>query len=201
MPGSLLTNISTGVITGFGGLYIFDRLMSDAVNHAWMSDYAAIISQSAANVSRALNTTNEAKWVAAFDKTLGGSIAKILFNMNSVLPESLVYWYPTSDFFSNTNRNKEKYWKTNQASSLFRSYPGLKSVVLYTPTVYSSGSSISHVDSILYEGSTEYLMRPYGTPGVSLDAYTPRGAYGPIGEHVLGILRGMGWATALGPVK
>ncbi len=72
--------------------------------------------------------------------------------------------------------------------------------VMYTPPDYSLGSSFSHCDNQAYDGSSEYLMRPYGTAGISLQSYFPRGKHGPLGSIVLGVLRGMGYATSLGPM-
>ncbi len=56
------------------------------------------------------------------------------------------------------------------------------------------------MDADYYDGTTEFLMRPYGTPNVGLDGFNPKARQGPLGTNVLGILRGMGYATAIGPI-
>ncbi|KAI8925301.1 hypothetical protein BC831DRAFT_461494 [Entophlyctis helioformis] len=66
---------------------------------------------------------------------------------------------------------------------------------MYTPSTYSSGSSLSHIDDRLYAGTSNYLMRPFSTGGSGMDAMRPSSPTGSIGDAILGIFRNMGYIT------
>lgn len=74
----------------------------------------------------------------------------------------------------------------------------LEKAILYTPEPYSGGSSVSHLDTAVYEAGPDWLMRPYAISGARLDDIRPRSVEGSgtIGDVTLGILRTIGYRTS-----
>jgi hypothetical protein len=85
-------------------------------------------------------------------------------------PLALLTWYPSSE--------------TNN----------LTFAILNTPTTLQPGSSVSHLDSGMYEGILGYLMRPVATKNTLLRKFVPSQKSG-LGDVILGIFRAMGYAV------
>ncbi|RKO91823.1 hypothetical protein BDK51DRAFT_45285 [Blyttiomyces helicus] len=165
-------------VEGLSRPFIFNRWMADAAGGAWMREHEATIVSSA----RASAANNMSEWAVRFAATEGAAVAKALYAGVATTPGALRIWYPAG-------RSLE-----------------LRFAILYTPSNFSVGSSISHLDDTFYGGTGQFLMRPYATGFGILDNIVPRRAAvgnegpGPMGETVLGILRALGYSTALGPL-
>ena len=162
--------------------YIFDRYLVDVMNQTYMHDYAKLILNTAASITNKTNVY--VNWITLFNQSDAGRLSRKLFKEIATLPQSLINLYST------TNQKLE---------SMVGELPGkgMGYVVLHTPAIFTSGSSVSHLDSNVYSGSSDYLMRPFGTTGVGIDGFSPTNRYGPIGSGVLHIMKSMGYATAI----
>ncbi|KAJ3085118.1 hypothetical protein HK102_000294 [Quaeritorhiza haematococci] len=187
---------SNGTITGLAQPYIFDRLLADTTNGVWMADYAKVIMRDAKDVATKLQTPNFGTFLDMFNDTEGANIARTLRNTTAVTPRKVASWFPLGPWDQLRSQAVGTQVLFSNAGGL--NY-GMDYGLLYTAKEWMPGSTFSHLDADCYDGTTEFLMRPYGTPGFGLDA-TSSGPTGPIGRLVLGILRGMGYATALGPL-
>lgn len=166
-------------VIGLAKPYLFNKWMADAGREIWMRDYEAVIAKEAEEVARRVIEDGEvASWEDVFRTTSAYNLSKIVYKSIATKPGALAIWYPIH---------------STTSDPIFFHY-----AILYTPKTYSPGSTFSHVDNGVYSGTGQFLMRAFGTGGVGLDGYVPKGE--PIGEVVLGILRGMGYATALVPL-
>ncbi|KAI8847737.1 hypothetical protein BC829DRAFT_235239 [Chytridium lagenaria] len=182
--------------------YIFDKFIFDSRGKVWMRDYADAIRMEFEKLGKEIwppNTPASAlSWsdprannlTENFMRTDGWKLATYIRQVVTRTPRGLTFWYPAPSI-----RKRKGGSRANNVSGRWRY------VVLYTPLDYSGGSSISHVDALLYYGTAQYLMRPFGSAGTSTDSFSPQEKYGPVGEALLGMLRALGYATALGPLN
>ncbi|KAJ3105389.1 hypothetical protein HDU97_008143 [Phlyctochytrium planicorne] len=187
--------------------YIFDKFLFDSRAGIWMKSYAAGIRQEIWKIGKQIKpkTPSSPNWgdypwsnvSMLFTASDGWKLASYIRQVTAVTPRGLSFWYPAPNIRQGSNpitRYSNYHWpKTTGKGSRWRY------AVLYTPLEYSGGSSISHLDASFYSGTAEYLMRPFGTSGTAVDNFTPQNRYGPVGEHLLGILRALGYVTAIGP--
>ncbi|KAJ3390077.1 hypothetical protein HDU92_000668 [Lobulomyces angularis] len=202
LPGWIDYEPETLIITGLSTSYIYDRFISDQVTGIWMNEYAKAIRFDADSVSKKLNTSDTQKWMSEFLNTNGGNLSRFLFEKVVQSPGSLVNWYfPEGKAMNLEVLNLQNIRDNDLPLDLFFNSPNMKPAVLYTPVKYEPGSSLSHLDTGAYDGSPDFVMRSTGTGGVGLDMYSPVSMkYGPIGEIILGLMRGMGWITSMGQV-
>ncbi|KAL5037948.1 hypothetical protein BDV3_001854 [Batrachochytrium dendrobatidis] len=174
LPSFLDIN-ANGRITGLAQPYIFNRWLSDTINHVWLRNYADQIQSS---INQAIQQSTQNNWYSIFNTTIAAGIARALGGKNGLFqtPGAVAAWYPDTDY-------------TTKESGLY------KYAIIYTPRVYEAGSTLSHVDANTYIGTENVLMRPVGTGGIGLDSILPMGSKGPIGEAALGIFRSMGYVT------
>lgn len=68
-------------------------------------------------------------------------------------------------------------------------------LVLFTPSVFATSSSLVHVDETLYANTQEFLMGAHAPVGMSLrDACSNGGgSHGPFGIGLLGVLKTLGY--------
>ncbi|KAJ3218508.1 hypothetical protein HDU67_005310 [Dinochytrium kinnereticum] len=182
--------------------YIFDKFLYDSRSGVWMKYYSNAIRKDIEKLSKELwppNTPQDSiSWSAPpannftdyFARVDGWKLASYIRNVAVVTPRGLSFWYPTPSIRGSRSR-----WTKKAVGKQWRY------VVLYSPLAYSGGSTISHLDASFYAGTSEYLMRPFGTAGASSDTFSPKGKYGPVGEALLGMLRAMGYVTAIGPIN
>ena len=201
-----------GTITGLEPSYLYDRNLAFSGNQTWMTYYSDRIRSIATTLSQKLKTTDENQWYREFTRTEAAKIGAWLKSKVAVTPQSVVSFFPLRRLFDLTNGDSVQTvsgqsdrvvsQKTTTSSNIENTTVAMDFgyAVVYTPVDYSRGSTFSHIDAAYYEGTTEFLMRPFGTPNVGLDGFIPKGKNGPIGRNVLGILRAMGYATALGPI-
>ncbi|TPX40558.1 hypothetical protein SeMB42_g00195 [Synchytrium endobioticum] len=170
LPSPPVTD-ANGVYMGLAKPYIFNKWMVDSVALTWYYDYAnRIMSDAAGEVA----TNDYGLWLRSFQGTDGYALAGSLMTNISTSNMRTLFMYPLV------------------AMSQDYGY-----AVLYTPTNFSTGSSMSHLDAAFYDGSSEFLMRPFGTPYTALDDYSPMGALGPMGEVTLACLGALGYTTIL----
>ena len=174
---SFINRDENGNPTSIAPEYIFNRLMSDTLNNVWLKTYAQHIRDAFNDtVIRVSNGgVDDDAFLGMFNQTAGGKVSAALIGGNGLYQteNAVACWYPKN------MGNKTAY----------------KYVMLYTPSQYSTGSSISHVNPDFYKGSSNFLMGPFAAAGVSLDAVTPLGRTGAIGEDILGIFRAIGYVT------
>ena len=166
LPSYPITD-SNGVYLGLGQPYIFNKWLLDDINQIWYYQYADQIMSDAAS----LTTNDYTAWLNNFEATNGYGIAVSLMNNITITNMRTLYMYPLlqSSLYQDSI-------STNSSNTM----PDYGFAVLYTPTNFSLGSSISHMDADFYDGSSEFLMRPFGTPYTALDDYSPMGALGPV---------------------
>jgi hypothetical protein len=92
-----------------------------------------------------------------------------------------------------------------QLSSIIKeSFTNLRNLVFYydndfifmfTPSEYFVGSSISHLDNSFYDASEDFIMKPFGSKGVTIANYKPVSEIGIIGKKVLLILKAIGYSV------
>ncbi|KND00326.1 uncharacterized protein SPPG_04650 [Spizellomyces punctatus DAOM BR117] len=174
LPSSLDT-AANGTVLGLTKPYLFNKWMADTANGVWMKEYEAQIIAAAYQIAQTL--PDDAIWTQAFKASDAYKLPVRLFDTIATTPGAIAIYYPVRSYVDNVV---------------------LRYAVLHTPSEFSDGSTFSHVDSGAYSGTGSYLMRPFGTPSTGLDAMRPVGE--PIDEVVLGILRAMGYATALTPL-
>ncbi|KAJ3394604.1 hypothetical protein HDU84_007778 [Entophlyctis sp. JEL0112] len=167
---------STIKVVTFAKSYIFDKMMMHSGTGVFMRDYAQAIRNESVKLSQKIfdekPNINEsellAEWAPEFMSSKAYQLSKNLMEKVATTPMQLVTWYLDSS-------QKSRY------------------VILHTPNEYSAGHSLGHVDSTVYGGTTEFLMRPYATAGVGLAAQTPRSKSTVLGAAVVGILCQMGY--------
>ncbi|KAJ3284002.1 hypothetical protein HK104_010137 [Borealophlyctis nickersoniae] len=180
-----MDNYPNGTV-GADGLqkpYIFNRWLSDATTGVWMKEYEDAIYAAARAALADGNTTDG--WQQRFMASEGWQLGANIMKSVATTPGALRLWFPV--------RREEGL--------------GLGYSVLYTPSKFNPGSSFSHLDAQHYDATRQFLMRPYATYGAGVDAILPSDGMvnnegpGPMGEEVLGILRGLGYVTSLGPLQ
>ncbi|KAJ3132223.1 hypothetical protein HK100_005515 [Physocladia obscura] len=179
LPGNPVLQIENGTLTGitFSKSYIFDKMMAHTATGVLLKDYADAIRTQAINIltetSRKYPFTSFTEmfnlWQPLFLQSPAFQLSKNLQSSIATTPMQLITWY--QDFSGNFHY-----------------------AVLYTPRLFDDGSSISHLDATIYGGTSEYLMRPFSTSGIGIDAFTPhdRGV-SVLGVGVAGILSQMGY--------
>lgn len=161
---------TTGIITGINSPYIFDRYLRDQVTKLWLSEYAEAIYSDAVMVANSLHTADSELFWEKFNSTNGGALARRLYSTVATTPNALASWF---------EQNGQ-----------------LKPAIIYTPSTYESGSSLSHLDSSTYFGQGDFLMRSSGTGNVLIQEYQPVDLrVGIVGELALGILNSMGYTV------
>ncbi|KAI8902043.1 hypothetical protein BC833DRAFT_574833 [Globomyces pollinis-pini] len=167
---AFLDQTDDGTIVGIQPSYIINKALSDSVNRVWITAYADIIAKS---FEQALRDGGQEKWMELFEESVGGKVGKSLAAPDGLFrtPNALYIWFPGTD----------------QTSKL-------QFAVLNTPSTFSPGSSITHLDSDVYRGISSYLMRPSATQGLPLRNYIPYQT-NTIGRDILGILRSIGYIT------
>ncbi|TPX32964.1 hypothetical protein SmJEL517_g03997 [Synchytrium microbalum] len=180
LPSYPVTDPNTGNYVGLGAPYIFNKWMVDDVASTWYYTYSDQILAAASTV----NAPDYASWVDGFKNTSGFQIAASLFNNVTTTNGRTLLMYPLSQG-----------GPADSDTSPYYSDYGF--VMLYTPSNFSTGSSISHVDATFYDGSSEFLMRPFATSYTALDDYVPMAETGPIGEITIAVLRALGYKTIL----
>jgi hypothetical protein len=163
-----------GTLSGLSKPFIFDKFLADSLNGFWMRDYASVITH---DLSKSIEKGGELLWLQEFLLTQGGQIAS---SLNS----------PGSPFL--TLRGTWFWFPFVQLDQLYYKY-----AILYTPSEFDSGSSLSHLDDDFYLGTSQFLMKPFATKGVGLDGVLPFNPLGPLSEIVLGVLRAMGYTTVM----
>lgn len=142
--------------------------MVDNVNGVPMSTWAKIFSNLTA--SAVPPSTNQSSWTTSLKNSEAGQLASALFDV-AQSDRGLAFWYldPLTA-------------QPMQAS-------------LYTPQPYASGSSISHLDSTVYEGTSDWLMRAFAVQGVKIGEVKPVALDGSgIGEATKGMLAVLGYS-------
>lgn len=184
LPGGLSVSPSM-TVTGSTKPYIFDKYLFDKRQGVWLDDQKSRIFE---RMSR-LYPFPLSQMDSALNRDAELSRMATELYRTFTTPRSLVFYYP-------------RWWKRGLFSSSNASGYKLNasewdSAVIYTPQRYSSGSTGSHVDHSTYLATGEYLMRPFGTPGVSLRRYSPASLVGPVGFNVVNILQTIGYHTVL----
>ncbi|KAI8826862.1 uncharacterized protein EV422DRAFT_593381 [Fimicolochytrium jonesii] len=164
--------VLNGVNVGLSKEYVFNKWMRDVAGGRWMSEWAGEIYGAAGN------GTGMEGWEETFRASGAYVVAERLYNRTATRPGAMAVYYP----------------KYTGGGARSRAPVEMAYALLYTPARYSPGSTMSHVDNAVYSGTREVLMRAFGTSGVGLDGYRPRGE--PIGEVVQGVLAAMGYATS-----
>ncbi|RKO95966.1 hypothetical protein CAUPRSCDRAFT_12331 [Caulochytrium protostelioides] len=188
--------------------YVTDRGWALAESGIWLNGYAERIRAGidetvvALKASTGTSQLEDAAWtddvfVSQFATTDGYQAALNL--ATRIKTQAIVSWYPTApSLFVTPNDMPTTSMSAAEQVDFETSWAA---AVMYTPQKLQPGSSFSHFDNQYYEGSSEFMMRPYGTQGVGLDGFMSADTrYGPIGRATLGVLTMMGYATALGPV-
>lgn len=155
-----LERAEDGSIVGIGKQYIFNKFMADNVKGKWLKDYAKEIVDSVKR--QVLKSDDYFTWRQRFLASDAAQVCTTMFDVGRT-PERVVFWYPrwsnfmmNMDFINSTDNNIVWDYK-----------------VLYTPSKYSDGSSLSHFDDDFYKGTTEFLMRPTATAGIAMKNYVP----------------------------
>ncbi|KAI9008365.1 hypothetical protein BC832DRAFT_421180 [Gaertneriomyces semiglobifer] len=199
---SYLDASDSGEFLGLATPYIFNKWMADAATGTWMSEYeqniTAILSDLAEDVKQRGWTWDQNNYAIMQEvrSSAAWEVGKHVMNGPATTLGRVAYWFPWRIFVSEDDEV---------------TITDLRYAVLYTPTRFDIGSTLSHMDADFYQSTSEFLMRPYATAGTGLDGYRPvtkslfgmKGEWmdeGPIGEAVLAIFRSMGYATALGPL-
>ncbi|KAJ3284465.1 hypothetical protein HDU79_008106 [Rhizoclosmatium sp. JEL0117] len=181
-PGGPVTYQTNGIqgVT-FGKSNIFDRTMAHSGTGVMMRDYAAAMREEAKLVSQDIvraspNLTASdllTQWTNQFKTSNAFLLSQNLYSSAAVIPMQLILWFQD-------RRGNPRY------------------AILYTPRAFAGGSSVSHLDASVYGSSSEFLMRPFCTTGTGIDGFTPaHPKIGVLGEAVPGILRQMGYITAI----
>ncbi|KAI8807117.1 hypothetical protein BJ742DRAFT_773349 [Cladochytrium replicatum] len=248
LPSWLQTN-GSGVITGIGVPFLFNKWMSvsvppdalTAINDQffldsccvpnaqsapwttfssrkrsvsiWMSAIEKLIRTEAARVAGFdlqgqpladpdfQHISDTTKWYTRFTNTSTYQWAVAAMKLGATNPNGGIFgWYPIGNF-STTEQGVPPQDPFALGLGLSDDQdtqsPTLRFAALYTPEKFAGGSSLSHVSAAAYDGTTEFLMRPFSTAGIGLSGYEPVGRLGPMGDAVLGILRGMGYDCAV----
>lgn len=192
LPGWLESD-KKNQITGLSYPFIFDKFLMDKQQGEWMSKYSAVIRSSAAKISSQLNTSNTQFWMDKFMESQGGRIAQYITQNATSKTQNILLWFPKQTKRSIKSKNYSRrsiHWAANPTHD---SNEQMDYVILHTTTNFSRGTSLSHLDSIYYEGTLEFLMRPYATSGVGAEAFIPQGKYGALSKSTLSILKSMGY--------
>ncbi|KAI9100685.1 hypothetical protein DFS34DRAFT_615417 [Phlyctochytrium arcticum] len=166
-----------GTFQGLAKPYIYNKWMMDVNKGIWMYEYERNITREVQRLATSMSLTSTS-WVNALKRSATYATCQDLYDRVATNLGALAVFYPIS--------------------AGLPANVSLAFAVLYTPKTFSDGSTFSHLSPQAYSGSRNFLMRPFGTAGTSLDQFRPTGE--PIGEIVLGILRSMGYATALQPL-
>lgn len=167
---SYVARDDNGIYLGFAKEYIFNKFVADNVNGEWMSTWSEAVSR---GVGTSVPITADwTRWIEAFKATAAYNLTKHLFQV-AQSDHGLAFWYNST--VSGT----------------------IEKATLYTPEVYSGGSSVSHLDTTVYEAGEDWLMRPYAISGAKVDDIRPRSikGSGTIGDTTLGILKTLGYRT------
>ncbi|KAJ3004764.1 hypothetical protein HKX48_001048 [Thoreauomyces humboldtii] len=184
IPASPLVT-ADGTMVGMTKPWLFNKWMADVSAGVWMKEYQDYILTVSASIAQGISngTLVDTTFLAEFLSSPGYAIAQKVFSGPATTPGSVAFYYPrASDTLNST------------ADPLRLHY-----AVLYTPELYSDGSTFSHVDNQIYSGTQQFLMRAYGTAGIGLGAMRPVGQ--PIGEVVQGVLGALGYSTSLFKVR
>ncbi|KAJ3315954.1 hypothetical protein HDV04_000162 [Boothiomyces sp. JEL0838] len=135
-----------------------------------------------------------------FNKLLGDNLNNVWINVYSeAISQSLNHSFVTKSFFNQTigyqiSESLIQLFETPFSTSIwFPSCTTIRNALMFTPSLFSSGSTLSHVDNI-YIGA-DYLMRPNAIGGVSFDKKIPSYHSAMFSDTLLGILRGLGYIT------
>ncbi|KAI9207021.1 uncharacterized protein BJ171DRAFT_421320 [Polychytrium aggregatum] len=174
LPSQPIMSSNHAAYIGLTKPYIFNKWMA-TVDGQWLRRYELAIlraSDAAAQTSAGPDRTSET-WMDAFMASPGRVLAEKMMSNYGTRPGRLVVW------FNDTETRRGRYAR------------------LFASSQFLDGSTLSHIDASSYQGTAEFLMRPYATGNVLLDDYIPRGRRGPIGRIALSILATMGYPIAM----
>jgi hypothetical protein len=186
------TETNGSVTRSFSQSYIFDKFLVDARAGIRMKEYASAIRQESIKISRV--TRNSKTWESLFRLTAGWALARYMRTTVGVTASSIVFWYPAPTVGNGGYSKMEGVGNSKRPRDM-------RFAVIHSPSPYSGGSSMNHLDASYYTGTADYLMRPFATSGTGIDAFVPWDEGGPIGPSTLGVLRACGYVTALGPIN
>jgi hypothetical protein len=164
---SFLDYDKAGDVQRLAPQWIYDKLISDTINGVWLSSYTRAMENS---VIDALESGGQENWIEQFKNSSGYLVGQALSGLFSS-PNALGIWYPDKG-----------------------SPKSLKRAFISSPNPFVPGSSLSHLDSAIYNSVASYLMRPVATSQVKLNGVIP-GSNNLFGAALLGIMRSMGYVV------
>ncbi|KAJ9054370.1 hypothetical protein DSO57_1015375 [Entomophthora muscae] len=171
----LKINPSTGIVEGIKRPFIFDKYLAYGfVPEASVDNWVQIMTE----VSFRLKGLNRAAWEIAFLNSTGGRLAKELFNV-ATSPQSLFFLIGVPGSSQPTKlvaRNDSPVGLIEDESTGIKSIGDQQDenqisrtkITLHTPLQFIPGSSISHLDLLLYQDTADFLMRPVASYGQML---------------------------------